>query len=296
MQQRSNIYITYTFRVQLSFEKYVSVLARCKHIGVLMYIGSKEVDILREFLLRPIMSTYMINSMLQTGKISGKPMAYKNTRMHVKKLLYVGFIEPAKWKNTKHGAVYYRISEAGMFDAIRLPIISEAHDLTSILDNHGNYLIFETLLYPCFKKETLKAIRWNKDSLVYSHEHILKRRATRFLAFEIENAIREYLRDCCQEIYSIIKRDDFRLPAGGKPPKVHLDELDYRIPPLKDTLIMKILLLLGRPNIRKVIQHRDQTDIISVLAADGKFMTIAQDLQKDINKIFDFVKQLRDGS
>lgn len=268
--------------VHLSLEKYVSVLARCKYIGA--YIGSKDEDILREFALRPIMSTYMINSMYKRDdddELSGLQMAYKNTLMHVKKLASLGFIELAKWKDTKHGAKYYRISEAGMFQIILQPIISEVHDLASILDNHGNYLIFETLLYPCFKKETLKAISWNMNSLVYSHEHILKRRATRYLAFEIENAIREYLRECCKEIYSS---------------KFHLYTVDYRILLLKDILIMKILLLLSRPNIRKVIQHKDQWNIISVLAEDGKFMTIAQDLQKDFDTIFDFVKQLRSGS
>jgi hypothetical protein len=81
-------------------------------------------------------------------------MDYKNTHKRVKRLESLEFIEPVKAKevkaeDAKNRAKYYRISEAGMFYLFFREGMGVSDMLPSIIAAHGNYLIFETLLYPC---------------------------------------------------------------------------------------------------------------------------------------------------
>jgi hypothetical protein len=206
------------------------------------------------------------------------------------KLESVGFIEPVKRKYTKHGAIYYQISEAGMFQLV----LQKPHDipqlLPSILDTHGNYSIFETLLYPCFKKETLASIKSRKDPPVYRHEYSISRGT--FLNYEIAKVILEYLQYCCVEISHFIRPIN-RVP-GSMPQKALLEILDNKISLLKDVLIMKIFLCFRQSEYE--ILETEKMNTLSILAQDEKFMKIAQDLQRDFNRSLDFAMHLRTRS
>lgn len=227
--------------------------------------------------------------MYKRGETSGEPMAYKNTLMHVKKLESLGFIEPTRQKYTKHGAIYYRISEAGMFQLFLKRPFKLQLSLFSILDNHGNYSIFDAFLYPCFKKETLAAVNLTLGPIKFT-TITFKGTGYGMMGFEgtkleIANLILEYLNGCCKELYSVIRLKD--LP-GSQARRYHLDRLDSSIALLKKVLVMQIFL-----------RHPDETDqknILSILAHDDKFMNIAHDLQKDFNRSFDFAKHLRTRS
>ena len=135
----------------------MSILQRYEHIG--SDIGPQANNILREFSYTQRMSAYNIYKKFKLGP---SKMAYKNAYKHVKRLQNLEFIEPIEVQNAERGAKYYRISEAGLFQLF-LPHKLLIVLLPSIVKTHGNYLIFETFLYPIFKQETLVALKEFSD-------------------------------------------------------------------------------------------------------------------------------------
>jgi hypothetical protein len=256
------------------------MLEQCKDLD--SSIGFRDKDILCEFSQTQILSTYKIYAEFKRGPM-GKAMAYKNVHGHVKKLESLGFIEPVKRKDTKHGAIYYRISEAGMFKLFQHA--PSTLFLPSILGNHETYSIFKTFLYPYFKKETLTSMRLTEGYGVGKNDEKVIR--------EISEMIIEYLRNCCMKIYRfvvvIIKN-----PAPSKPREGLLAILDKHvsndIAQLKDALVMRILLCLRDP------EEKEKMNVLSILVHDEKFIKIARDLQLDINRSLDIATRTRNES
>lgn len=263
---------------------YISALGRVEHLG--SYLGLRDKDILLEFSRAPVLSTYKIFSMLKKGETfwgeQGEPMAYKNARIHVKNLESLGFIKKVKQKNpTKHGAIYYQISEAGMFRLMLKPELWVSDlVLPSILDSHGNYAIFQTFLYSCFKRETVTAICTEEVSAASRIvDGVGVRSDMQFIG--IVDAIINYLQSTCEEIMSLRERN-----PDIEAQKKNLEYIEFKISLLKGVLVAKIFLFL---------RHHDKTDqkALSILVNDERFMKIARDLQKDVNSSLDTAMRLR---
>ena len=69
--------------------------------------------------------------------------------------------------------------------------------LPSILENHGDYSIFKTLLYPCFKKETLVEITSGKTKV---REHPDGGFIAAGASYKVRELISAYLRDSCMAL------------------------------------------------------------------------------------------------
>jgi hypothetical protein len=237
---------------------YISILERYKHLG--SDIGDRANEILTEFLYAQHLSTYMVYSKFRDHPGHHK-IAYKNIHKRIKRLESLEFIEPVKTKNTKHGAIFYRISEAGMFQLFiyRIyPIL--ASFLHSILVNNGNYSIFETFLYPYFRKETLTVTEPN---------------------YAIRLAIVNYLNSCCTAAHSL---------TTSYEEHNSLEAVEGYISGLKNELVMKILILFGFYTKGKGM------DDLPILAKDDKFMKVADDVHKHFKRSFDIALALRNRS
>ena len=184
-----------------------------------------------------------------------------NAAFEVKRLESLEFIEPVKTKNTKHRAIYYRISEAGMFQLFTYriyPIL--ASSLHTILVNNGNYSIFETFLYPYFRKETLTVTEPN---------------------YAIRLAIVNYLNACCTAAHSL---------TTSYEEHNSLEAVEGYISGLKNELVMKILILFGFYTKGKGM------DDLPILAKDDKFMKVADDVHKHFKRSSDIALALRNRS
>lgn len=271
----------------MNIETYLSVLEKYKHLGFI--IGDQASELLFLFPNVNYLSSYEAYSSLKQGDPT---MDYKNTHKRVKRLESLEFIEPVKAKevkveDAKNRAKYYRISEAGMFYMFFREAYAVSDLLPSIIEAHGNYLIFETLLYPYFKKETLKA-------LVYVlEERSLREGASSFEgpAVEILDMICKYIGNCCREIYWCIPRNP-KLKNQEK--ALHDRELKQqhldRIALEKDHLVTNILLMF------RSYRKAKRPDARAILAQDDKFMNTARDLHKDFNRSFEIADKIWKGT
>lgn len=273
-------------------------MKKYKHIG--FNIGDQAAELLLEFSDVQYLSSYMACSNL---KQDDPTMDYKNTHKRVKRLESLEFIEPVKAKEVKvedarHGAKYYRISEAGMMHLFLREAIWLIDKLPTIIQTHGNYLIFETVLYPYFKKETLSALGTAVEALAVRTPKgiaipiILSALGGSLApiiegaAFEILAAMCYYIRNCCVEIYAYIKALNHPMPKLNTQEKRALLDKEHKllvdhIALEKDYLVMKILLCF------RSYRKTKRPDVLAILAQDDKFMNIAQDLHKDFNRSFE---------
>ncbi|MDF0681670.1 MAG: hypothetical protein P0116_11980 [Candidatus Nitrosocosmicus sp.] len=141
-------------------------------------LGKTADKILNSFIRRKICSAYQCfkDLSIELNK-EGKSISYKNVHEPVQKLLSYNLIRKATNRvgnPTKHGAVYYTLTSFGMFYLMKSRRI---WDLDFILEHDKNEL-FEFLLYPIIKVETLRSLT---DP-------------------EIIHTIFMYLIRCCQEI------------------------------------------------------------------------------------------------
>lgn len=244
-----------------SLATYISVLKNYEHIGFLP--GDQTIKVLDQFSNQRYMSAYKIYSKF---KSEGSKMDYKNIHKRVKRLESLKFIEPVKVaevkeEDSKRRAIYYRISEAGMFQVFYHHVSIQY--LHSILVNNGNYLIFDAFLYPYFRKETL--IMTEPDLII---------------SLDIIN----YLNDCCTMALNVIEPHEEHVTS--------LSVFEFYIRALINELVMKILLMFRFYG--EAIAAKDEViDHLPILAKDDKFMKVADDLHKDFEKGFN--KAMRIG-
>jgi DNA-binding PadR family transcriptional regulator len=133
-------------------------------------------------------SAYEIKKYLANRKT---PMDYKNIHRRVKVMKKFGLItviEPAG-KQSIHRAIYYGPSELGVYYLVRsstcpLAMYNTIMELfKNLLTNHGNNILFKTVLYPYFKVSTLLNI--------YDSRYLY--------------AVWRYLQSCCEEIEKAIE-------------------------------------------------------------------------------------------
>ncbi len=228
---------------------------------------------------------------------SGK-LDYKNTFKRVKRLEGLGFIEPVRAKDvtaeeSKHRAKYYRITEAGMFQLFLLRDwwipSSLQSQLPAILESHGDFLIFKTLLYPNFKKETLAKLPSFRS---FEGDNIAYLEILTGSIYEVIKAIYQYLRNCCTEIFQYVKTLLEYLNESNHTlqDRVGLDiRLEYvsdYISLERDQFVMKILLLF------RTCDEAMQRNVFGILAEDDKFMKVTDDLYKDFEKSFNIAMRM----
>jgi hypothetical protein len=270
-------------------ETYIDILQEYKHLG--SDLGDQANKVLAEFSDKQYMSTYMVYDNFK------RKIDYKNTHKRVKRLETLQFIEPVKVEEARHGAKYYRITEAGMFQLFLIRDVwrssSLRDQLPMMLETHAHYLIFETLVYPYFKKETLPSLPALKSfeddpkaSLEFLHG----------IVYEITRAIYQYIRNCCMEIYQYIttllnyRKDSDHTMGERIMLDLRLEYLDNYIILEKNQLVMKILLWF------RTYKGPTRMDALAILAQDDKFMDIAEDLHKDFDKGFKIAMDIRMGN
>jgi hypothetical protein len=282
-------------------ESYIKDLLKYRHLG--SNIG-KTIHILAEFSSTPYLSTYKL--------FTKSNIAYKNVREHVKRLEQLGYIEPVllgdgHLGDLVHGAKYYRISEAGMFQLFLQHDLVPPTLLPKILEYFRNYSIFETLVYPYFKRETMTALKelWEAEWIDS-------------FTIQIGTAMCDYLHNCCMEILQFMNKPyvsrDFiraiyrqeRIPNREE----KLEDLYADLTELKTDLVMKILLwfdtAMDRPDLVlggdrdpktvmrfRTSQRKEGKDIYTIMAQDNSFIDNANDLKKDIKRNLDIILQLR---
>jgi hypothetical protein len=280
----------------LNIDTYIPIVEKYKDIR--FDIGDQAWELLFEFPNFDYISSYQAYSFLNA---TIPKVDYKNTHKRVKRLESLGLIEPVKEteikaEDTKHGAKYYRITDAGMFYMFREGGDKVSELLPSIIEAHGNYLIFETFLYPYFKKETLlalgKAFTITEEDLGDTTVSVTKGPVVNIL-----DMMCRYIGYCCQQMYSYI------ITLKAHTPKLKyqkrkalrdrmLKELLDNIELEKDHLVMKIA--LGFRDYRKA--NRPDAQGFLTLAQDEKFMKVVDDLTRDFKKSFETAMHLRTES
>lgn len=258
---------------------YVSTLLNYKHLGT--NIGDQAITVLFEFLEKESLSIYNVYSNFKRTK---SKTAYKDIHGRIKRLESLEFLDPIEVKDASNrGAKYYRISEAGVFQLFLqstewFPYF--VFLLAPMLEAHGNYFIFETLLYPYFKKQTLLDIRTIPGEI--------KRRIVAgdydIGSSDINEAIYVYLRNCCIEIYRTIMMSksfikDLKVPDD-------FEILDTHVTSQKNELIMKLLLYF------RSYKEAKRMDALVLLAQDDNFMKNVDDLHIDFQKAFNVAMRL----
>jgi hypothetical protein len=240
---------------------YISILQRhgefkVKEGGLETDIGIQNTDLLCTFACNDFLSAYEICSMYNRHNLK---ITYKNIHKRVKRLESLGLIELVEMEGVQHGAKYYQVSEEGLF---RLFFQHALLDLTflvnlpTIVEIHGNNSIFETFLYPFLGKETIMA---TKVEVTESDGSCVNGVAANY-NFGLINMTLEYLRDCCMEVYSFLRPDDY------PDPPFNIEDLKNRIILLVQGLVMRII-----PNFR-FYDDKDGENALTTLAQDDRFM------------------------
>lgn len=173
----------------MELEGYMSLIKSCYINRDILRLN---IDTLELFVQKEYSSVYQICSYI---KSAGLKVSYKNVHKKIRKLLSFHLIEEKEVHEPKHGAIYYRLSEFGiyylflkrldgiLFDQVALKksqiIVFNA---TNFLKYYSTNALFEIFLYPYFDKETILSIN--------SPDFIIE--------------IFRYLHDCCKEIDNML--------------------------------------------------------------------------------------------
>jgi hypothetical protein len=128
----------------------------------------KSLNILEQFAWEKYLSAYQIYSNLKSTYLK---MGYKNVNKRINVLLLSGLIQKPETDtiNSKHSAIYYRLTEYGIYqlflNKLNSLLVNQSDvrkgtpsNALSFFQNYSDSMLFETFLYPYFKKDTLLAI------------------------------------------------------------------------------------------------------------------------------------------
>jgi hypothetical protein len=145
---------------EVNYEEYLSEISKFqdRNYG----LSPTASRILLYFVMRPYLSTYQIFSSLR-GK--SDEMAYKNVHKIVKRLHSLKLIEIVEKKSIDkeresiHNPKYYRLTTGGIFSLISYiqeSLLSpDMEKAKKLFHNYCENIIFRTILYPYFEKESL---------------------------------------------------------------------------------------------------------------------------------------------
>jgi hypothetical protein len=149
-------------------------------------LGSAASRILVLFSMYPYLSAYQIFNLLKMNE-EKHGMAYKNVHTYVRQLHSLKLIDIVDKKliNTLdesiHHPIYYRLTTGGIFHLISKTNIfvffsdsKKANTaIETLFQNYSDNIIFKTLLYPYFQKETLSKI--NNEEIIAEIINYLKK-------------------------------------------------------------------------------------------------------------------------
>jgi hypothetical protein len=135
-------------------------------------LDATSLDIIGQFAWEKYLSAYQIYSKL---KYTPSKLAYKNVNKRINTLLLSGLIKEAELTdiNNKHRAKYYALTEYGIYrlflNRLNSFIANQAEvrkerksspssNALTFLQNYSDSSLFQSFLYPYFKKETLFAV------------------------------------------------------------------------------------------------------------------------------------------
>jgi DNA-binding Lrp family transcriptional regulator len=157
-------------------------------------LDDKALTILQLFCYTEHRSVAEISEQLN---LMGVKMAYKNVHKRVQKLESLHLIQK-DGSISKHEAIYYRLTPEGIYMLFlersegivinQCRVSTERKSVSNVqnfLKNYGDDLLFKSFVFPFFNKETL-----NKIGSAFLWD------------------IYDYLHNCCEEIQSMIARED----------------------------------------------------------------------------------------
>jgi hypothetical protein len=144
-------------------------------------LGPVEEEFLKYFVENSRLSAYQVCSLhnsrqkLWTYKLTQKqqpnPMDYKNVHKRVKRLYELNLIAKEE-KQSKRGAIYYRLSTGGIYYLIHNKNLEFINLLKKVLQNHSDNIIFKIFLDLYLKRDTLLQIQsTSRISRICSYLH-----------------------------------------------------------------------------------------------------------------------------
>jgi hypothetical protein len=259
---------------------YISMLVACKNLDT--DPGRVAMDILLRFLDYKYASAYRIFSDFRGD------MAYKNVHKRVQRLNQLGLLHETNLETGSHGAKNYTLTEVGMYKLFLLGIDQDyfLRNFAQIMENHGDSEIFKTFLYPYFEEKTFTGIKgkWRKLPSVLGHED-----------WEVDPnsyiilVIGDYLRKSCTNIHSLLNSilrggTEQDLKTGSHPAEKNLME------DLPVELILRFISGFGE------YQQYIDSSVLEKLAADTKFMKMADDLYNGFKESYAIALKTREGT
>jgi hypothetical protein len=114
-------------------------------------LGDRQYELLQDFVEAPGTWAYKLSPV---RKNEAKNRDYRNTKNRIRRLHKLNLIEKIRIKG-KDKQIPYRLSKYGVYYLIASPNILGPRFLTGLLKNYGDHQLFQLLLYPYVKLETL---------------------------------------------------------------------------------------------------------------------------------------------
>jgi len=118
-------------------------------------IGPVTTSLLQKFVHRELTSAYQVHTDTYHHWDS---MSYKNTNKTIHKLRDLGLIKVKKKNQTKHRAIYYKLTPLGIFYMFYKDAVFGLN-MADLFSNYETDNLFNYLLYPYFERSTLFSIR-----------------------------------------------------------------------------------------------------------------------------------------
>lgn len=144
-------------------------------------------------------------------KNEAKDRDYRNTRNRIQRLRKLNLIEKTRLKG-KDKQIPYRLSKYGVYYLISSPNVLGPRLLTGLLKNYGGHLLFQLLLYPYVKLETLIQIMDSgllQRIALYLHECCKKLNDTIYDLGHTFGLEEKYLYTCHHERLVQVLKEEF---------------------------------------------------------------------------------------
>jgi hypothetical protein len=210
-------------------------------------------------------------------------MAYKNIHKRVQRLKELGFIVRVNRKETEHKAIFYRLSEAGIFYwFLKAEHVSFILTVPSILANYSDCAFLEVFVYPYFEKATLEGFKGISR-----------------INLQVVVGLFQYLKECSEQVNYIlaVERKDKLDPALQADMKLIIREfyqsLDFM---LEKTEYSKGLNYLFRVFIFRLIMAagnlgEDKYNTLKTFSHDKKFVKATEILNDEYCRGYGRLKQ-----
>ncbi len=241
-----------------------------KFESVNINIGPIAARILDQFVRKSDFSAYDIYSNLKTTELK---MAYKNIHKRIQRLYSLNLIGRVE-RSSQRSAKYFQLTPEGVYYFLRkwrdAGVMKNGKE---IFENYGNDDAFKVFLYPYLNYETIIQI----DSQ------------------EVYVRILEYMRECCNEIQSVLERmksDGINFDSAVQN---DTNTISYGIIVIKiiDSTIKNKLVLHLLSGLIYELEHLKEQKKLLLLANDNKFMSVLEEIHDKYDKAYNDLIDLR---